>query len=87
MLLIWLLGFLLRLRRRGAVSGREAIVGASAMAMEDFDDAGMVWLDGEAWHARSRAPVTKDEKLIVTRLDGLTLEVEAVAKPEPTASE
>jgi membrane-bound serine protease (ClpP class) len=86
-LLIWLLGFLLRLRRRGAVSGMDSIVGGSATAMEDFADAGSVWLEGEAWHARSQVPVTKDEQLIVTRLDGLTLDVEPVAKPEPPASE
>jgi membrane-bound serine protease (ClpP class) len=86
-LLIWLLGSLLRLRRRNAVTGMESIVGGTATAMEDFADAGNVWLEGEAWHARSRVPVDKDEQLIVTRLDGLTLEVEAVAKPEPPASE
>ena len=86
-LLIWLLGFLLKLRRRGAVSGMGSIVGGTATAMEDFADAGSVWLEGEAWHARSQVPVTKDEQLIVTRLDGLTLDVEPVTKPEPPASE
>jgi len=86
-LLIWLLGSLLKLRRRNAVTGMESIVGGIATAMEDFADAGNVWLEGEAWHARSRVPVNKDEQLIVTRLDGLTLEVEPVAKPEPRASD
>ncbi len=86
-LLIWLISFLLRLRRRGAVSGRESIVGATATAMEDFADAGMVWLEGEAWHARSRDPVKKDEQLIVTRLDGLTLDVEPLAKPDSLITE
>ena len=86
-LLIWLLGFLLKLRRRGAVSGKESIVGGTATAMEDFSDAGKVWLEGEAWHARCRIPVTKDQQLIVTRLDGLTLYVEPVAKHDPSASE
>ncbi len=80
-LLIWLIGFLLRLRRRGAVSGRESIVGATAIAMEDFATTGKVWLEGEAWHARSQEPVTKDEELVVTRLDGLTLDVERAAAP------
>jgi membrane-bound ClpP family serine protease len=55
--------------------------------MEDFADTGMVWLEGEAWHARSRYPVTKDEQLIVTRLDGLTLDVQPAAKPETRATE
>ena len=65
----------------------DSIVGGIATAMEDFAGAGNVWLEGEAWHARSRDPVNKDEQLVVTRLDGLTLEVEPVAKPEPPASE
>jgi membrane-bound serine protease (ClpP class) len=86
-LLIWLLSFLLKLRRRGAVSGADSILGGTATAMEDFADAGSVWLEGEAWNARSQVPVTKDEQLIVTRLDGLTLDVEPVTKPEPPASE
>lgn len=85
-LLIWLLSYLLRLRRRGAVSGSESIVGGTAKAMEDFDGDGKVWLEGEAWHAKSHVAVNKDEQLIVTRLDGLTLEVEPLRKPEPPGS-
>jgi len=85
-LLIWLLSFLLRLRRRGAVTGRDSIVGGTATAMENFDDDGKVWLEGEAWHAKSHTPVTKDEQLIVTRLDGLILVVEPLKKPEPSGS-
>jgi len=81
-LLIWLLGYVLKLRRRGAVTGTESIVGGTATAMEDFVDAGKVWLEGEAWNARSQNPVTKDEQLIVTRLDGLTLYVEPAAMHE-----
>ena len=86
-LLIWLLGFLLKLRRRGAVSGEGSIVGGTAVALEDFVGDGKVWLEGEAWHARSQVAVTKDEQLIVTRLDGLTLDVEPVTKPEAPASD
>ena len=85
--LIWLMGYLLRLRRRGAVSGRESIVGATAVALEDFATTGKVWLEGEAWHARSAQPVTKDEELIVTRLDGLTLDVERAQPPDTTTRE
>jgi len=82
--LIWLIGYLLKLRRRGAVSGRESILGAIAIAAEDFTSAGKVWLEGETWHARSQEPVTKDEQLIVTRLDGLTLEVKRAGSPDAT---
>jgi membrane-bound serine protease (ClpP class) len=77
-MLIWLLTYLLKLRRRGAVSGLEATVGAIGIAMEDFSDEGKVWLEGEAWHARSIAPVGRDEEVVVRRVDGLLLEVEPV---------
>ena len=86
-LLIWLLSYLLKLRRRGAVSGAGSIVGGIATAMEDFDVDGKVWLEGEAWHARSPVPVAKDEQLIVTRLDGLTLDVEPITQSEPSGSD
>jgi len=80
-LLIWMLGYLLKLRRRGAVSGKESIVGGIATAMGDFTGDGNVWLEGEAWHARSTVPISKDEQVVVRRLDGLILDVEPVASP------
>lgn len=79
-LLIWLLTYLLKLRRRGAVSGVEATVGTIAVAMEDFSDAGKVWLEGEAWQAHSPVPVHKDQKVVVRTVEGLQLEVEPVNK-------
>jgi len=80
-LIIWLIGFLLKLRRRGAVSGSESIVGGIATALDDFSDAGSVWLEGEAWQARSQVPVTKDQQVIVRTMDGLVLVVEPVPRP------
>jgi membrane-bound serine protease (ClpP class) len=83
LLIIWMVSFILKLRRRGAVSGRESIIGGIGMATQDFnnDGEGMVWLEGEAWSARSEAPIEKDQDIIVTAMDGLTLEV----KPAPAA--
>ena len=79
---IWLVGFVLKLRKRGAVYGSEAIVGRSGIAMEDFKDDGKVWVEGEAWAARSKVPIAKDQEIIVTALDGLTVDV----KPAPAAA-
>ncbi|MDJ0711349.1 MAG: nodulation protein NfeD [Woeseiaceae bacterium] len=81
-LLIWLIGYLLRLRRRGGVSGSDSIVGGIATALEDFSDAGRVWLEGEAWHARSTAPVAKDQEVVVRTMDGLILVVEPLPARE-----
>lgn len=80
-LIIWLVGFLLKLRRRGAVSGRESIVGGIATAMEDFTGDGNVWLEGEAWHARSAVPIQKNQDVIVLAMDGLILDIKPVATP------
>lgn len=79
---VWLIGFALKLRNRGAVYGREAIVGRTGVAMEDFVGDGKVWVEGEAWAARSKVPLDKNQPIIVTALDGLTVEV----KPAPAAA-
>lgn len=77
--LIWMVGFILKLRRRGAVSGAESIVGGIATAMEDFTGEGKVWLEGESWHARSAVPISKDQQVVVRAIEGLMLDIEPVA--------
>lgn len=78
LLIIWMLGYLVKLRRRGAVSGVESIVGGVATAMEDFSGEGMVWLEGESWHARSSVPISKNQQVVVRAMDGLILDIEPV---------
>ena len=74
-----LTGYVIKADRRGPVYGEEAIVGAEADAEEDFvDGKGKVWLEGESWTARSAVPISKGDRVIVTNLDGLTLDVEPV---------
>jgi membrane-bound serine protease (ClpP class) len=68
--------YLLRLQRRGAVSGRGSIVGGVGTAMDDFTGSGRIWLEGEAWQAVSRVPVVKGQEVVVREMDGLTLRVE-----------
>lgn len=80
LLIIWLLSFLLKLRRRGAVSGAESIVGGTAIAMQNFTGEGNVWIEGEAWHARSSVRIDKDQKVIVRAMDGLVLDVEPLTE-------
>jgi membrane-bound serine protease (ClpP class) len=75
LLLFWLVGFLLRLQRRGAVSGVDSIIGGVGVAMGDFSGEGKVWLEGEAWAAHSAVPVQKDQEVVVTNMTGLTLEI------------
>lgn len=74
--LLWLVTYLLRLQRRGDVSGVESILSGEAVAMEAFVGEGRVWLEGEAWRAVSDVPVNKDQSLSVKAVDGLVLHVE-----------
>ena len=80
--LFWLVSFLVRLRRRGAVSGRESIVGGIGTATETFTGEGHVWLESETWAARSTVAIEKDQKVRVLAMDGLVLEVEPVSASE-----
>ncbi len=74
--LLWLVSYLVKLRRRGAVTGRESILGGTGTAMDTFAGAGRIWLEGAAWAAVSKVPVEKGQQVVVTAIDGLTLEVE-----------
>ena len=78
--IVWLVSFVLRLRHRGAVSGRGSIVGGVGTAEMAFTGEGKIWLEGESWTARSNVPIEKDQKVIVRSLVGLILEVEPTRK-------
>lgn len=85
--LLWLVSYLVKLRRRGAVSGKGSILGGTGTAVESFTGEGKVWLEGEAWAALSKVPIEKDQEVIVTAIDGLTLEVEPATDAAPSEAE
>jgi membrane-bound serine protease (ClpP class) len=71
------LGAAARARRLRVSTGREAMVGAAAVALEDFAERGRVRAFGETWQARSPQPIREGQTLRVTAVDGLVLTVEA----------
>ena len=77
-LMFLLVTFMLKLQRRGAVSGKGSIIGGVGTAMQTFTGEGKIWLEGEAWAAVSSVPVKKDQHVRVRAIDGLTLLVEPV---------
>jgi membrane-bound serine protease (ClpP class) len=70
------LGAAMRARALRVSTGREAMIGAGAVALEDFAERGHVRAFSENWQARSPRPVHKGAKLRVTAIDGLVLTVE-----------
>jgi membrane-bound serine protease (ClpP class) len=73
--LMAIIAFAVKARQRPIVSGREQLVGAGGTALESFEHKGEVFVHGERWSAISEAPVAKDQAVVVTGIDGLTLRV------------
>jgi len=74
--LVFVVGMLLRARRRPVVSGREEMIGAAGEALEDFDGEGWARVHGERWRVRAARPVRRGQRLRVAAIDGLVLTVE-----------
>ncbi len=66
---------LMKIRRRPAVSGAESMLGKVAEALEDFERSGIVFINGERWNARTQSAVHRGDKVRVTKIDGLMLEI------------
>jgi membrane-bound serine protease (ClpP class) len=73
-------------KRRRAVVGVEALIGAEAVVVAACRPYGRVRLAGEQWLARCDEGAAEGERVRVTALDGLTLVVEAAAPPAADAA-
>ena len=76
LLLLAIVSFAVRARRRPVVSGVEGLLRETAEALEDFEHKGLVRAQGETWTAVSASPVRAGQRLKIRKVDGLTLEVE-----------
>jgi membrane-bound serine protease (ClpP class) len=72
--------FALRARHRPVVSGAEAMVGGTAVALEDFEHEGWVLASGERWQARSASPMKRGTKARIEAMNGLVLVVQPERK-------
>jgi len=78
LVLLAIVSFAVRARRRPVVSGVEGLLREVAEATEDFDTRGLVRVQGELWNAVSHEPVRAGQRLRIRKVDGLTVEVEPV---------
>ena len=68
--------YAVRARSRPVVTGVDQLLMATAVAIEDFEHAGLVRVRGELWQAVTRDPVKSGETLRIVRIEGLTLMIE-----------
>jgi membrane-bound serine protease (ClpP class) len=80
--IIWLISYLLKLRKRGAVSGRDSIIGGVGTAIQNFTGEGKIWLEGETWAAHSSVAIENGQQVVVRKMDGLILEVEPISETD-----
>jgi len=76
LVLLAIVSFAVRARRRPVVSGVEGLTRETAEAVEDFEREGLVRVHGELWSAQSSAPVRAGQRLRISRVDGLVVHVE-----------
>jgi membrane-bound serine protease (ClpP class) len=75
----------MRSHRQRVVSGREEMVGAVGEVVADFQGRGFVHVHGERWQAQSTIPLRQGQRVTVTGLHGLVLDVRPAAAVEETA--
>ena len=69
-------------------TGSEELVGAVAEVREPLDPEGQVFVSGALWQARtSGGTIGPGNRVRIKSVDGLTLEVEPVADPDPASVE
>jgi membrane-bound serine protease (ClpP class) len=73
---LFVIGAAVRSRRSRVVSGREAMIGATAEVLDDLSGRGHVRAFGELWQAESRVPLTKGARVRIVAINGLVLTVE-----------
>jgi len=76
------LGLLVKSKHSPIVSGKEEMIGHAGVVMDDFTGTGMVRIHSENWRAVCDDPLRKDEKVMVTAIDGLLLRVTPIKKQE-----
>lgn len=73
--LISVIGMALKSRRHPVVSGREELIGAVGEILDDTPGNGIARVRGELWSVHSAQPLIRGEKVRVTGVDGLVLQV------------
>lgn len=74
------LGLTLRTRMTKATTGQQGLVGEIGIVVTPLKPEGQVSVHGEVWKAVSSETIKKGEKVVVTKVNGLEIQVEKVNK-------
>ncbi|MEZ8622089.1 nodulation protein NfeD [Vibrio splendidus] len=78
------ISMLVRVRNKPVTTGMEAVVGDTGKVVSGFPGAGRVLVEGEIWQAKCASELQVGQIIRVTKLTGLSLDVEAL--PDDTSS-
>jgi membrane-bound serine protease (ClpP class) len=74
------IGMAIKARQRPVVTGREELRNAVGVVLEDFQGEGRVRIHGEVWAARSPQRLKRGQRVQVTAVDGLVLNIEPMVE-------
>jgi len=80
----FLMTLALKARRNKVVTGEQGLIGEVGVAQTPLSPQGKVFVHGETWDAVSSMNIAAGERVIVRRVDGLQLEVDAVTSLQRT---
>jgi len=72
---VFTLGFLWRTRKNKIVSGQEEIIGATVPVVQDIKGKPHVIFNGERWAAQCDQPLSQGQRVRISAIKGLTLQV------------
>ena len=79
---VFLMDIALRARRGKVVTGAQGLVGEIGIAHTPLTPQGKVFIHGELWDAVASGNIDAGQAVVVKRIDGLRLEVEAVGSAQ-----
>ncbi len=83
---VFLMDIALRARRGKVVTGAQGLVGEIGTARTALSPEGKVFIHGELWDAVASGNIDAGQAVMVKRIDGLRLEVEAVRAVKPSTT-
>lgn len=86
-LLVVSIRMFMRIRRSPVVSGVSSMVGMEGVSTQDFQESGLIKVQGELWRAQADTALKKGDRVIITAVEGLSIRVRKVDDQRPANSE